>query len=390
MSQSLSSGQIIDKPYIYDKYFPLPFCNKYIVFAPQSKDSKNYDYWQDVLHIIVPILNKNDIKIVQVGSNGERPYPGCHHTMGNTNVNQVSFLIKKSIGVLSTDTFAHHIADSHNIKSVMLCSNNYKDNVKGYFHPENQIIFEPPREAGDKPCLSLQENPKSINLIKCEDIAKAVCKMLDIEYNYSYDTIYLGAFSFASMLETACDSVVDPRQFGAPSLIIRLDYNFNEQILSQQMQISDVSIFTNKAIDINLMKTFRPRIKELVFNIDSIDSPNISWVKEVQKLGIPMRLITSLSEESINTIKLDFWEIGVINYKLIIDPLKVSELKDEKLDDLFVKSSKITIGRGKLYNSKAAYLLDKSIGAFEEISPIINNKDFWDDLPSFRILKKTV
>ena len=49
-------GVKISRPYIYDKYFPLPF-DKYITFQPYSKyDSKNYDYWDEVILLILPYL----------------------------------------------------------------------------------------------------------------------------------------------------------------------------------------------------------------------------------------------------------------------------------------------------------------------------------------------
>ena len=52
---ALSCGAKINKPYIREKYFPIP-ANNYITFSPQSKPSKNYDYWKEVLSMIVPPL----------------------------------------------------------------------------------------------------------------------------------------------------------------------------------------------------------------------------------------------------------------------------------------------------------------------------------------------
>lgn len=385
---SLSSGQKINKVYLYDKFFPLPFTNKYIVFAPHSKDSKNYDYWQNVLNILSTFLEKEGIKIVQVGAGGERPYAHCYHTMGQTNINQISFLVKNSIGVLSTDTFVHHIADAFGVKSVMLCSNNYVNNVRGYFNPGNQIVIESPKEPNEKPCLSLQENPKSINKIKSEDIAKSVCKMLGISYSYEYDTVFLGDISHVTMIESSCDHVVNHNQFGIPSIIMRMDYNFNEQVLINQMQICEVSIVTNKIVNINILNHFKPRIKEIVYIIEDKSSADANWAKSVINTGIPFKILSTMSAEDINSIKLDFWEIGIIHHKPKLSAIDCKSLNDKPLDKLFFKSSKFVIGKGKLYPSKASYLQDKSINDFDAISPIIDHTDFWDDMQSYRILEK--
>ena len=57
---ALACGAKIDKPYIYEKFAPLPF-NNYITFSPYSKPAKNYDYWREVLsvsytHLTLPTI----------------------------------------------------------------------------------------------------------------------------------------------------------------------------------------------------------------------------------------------------------------------------------------------------------------------------------------------
>ena len=74
---SLTCSSKIGKPFIVEKYFPLT-CNKYITLQPYSKDSKTYDYWQEVLAIIFPVLKENDIEIVQIGGQNEKPLEGCY------------------------------------------------------------------------------------------------------------------------------------------------------------------------------------------------------------------------------------------------------------------------------------------------------------------------
>lgn len=64
---ALTCGVKIDKPTIYESFYPIN-SNKYICFHPTSKyDSKVYDYWQIVLDLILPVLRNHKIDVVQIG-----------------------------------------------------------------------------------------------------------------------------------------------------------------------------------------------------------------------------------------------------------------------------------------------------------------------------------
>ena len=112
-SYALNSGAKIDKPYIYDKFFPLSFENDFIVIQPSSElKSKRYSYWNEVLDILIPKLKEEDIKIVLVGPQKgmtiNNPY--CYTTCGQANPNQLSYIIEKSTLYVGPDSLASHIA----------------------------------------------------------------------------------------------------------------------------------------------------------------------------------------------------------------------------------------------------------------------------------------
>lgn len=387
-SQSTQSGQSIDKLEIYEKYFPLPFTEEYLVFAPYSKDSKNYDYWADVINILSPVLDKNNIKIVQIGSSNEKPYKNCYYIAGQTSINQVAFLIKNSIGVLSTDTFSQHMADGYNIKSTVLISNNYSNNVRGYFNPNNQIVLEPNREDGEKPCLALQENPKSINKIKIEDIVAAACKMLDLEHNFLYQTIYIGEIYNNPMIIGTCDSIIDPRQVGTDSLIVDLTINNKQDLLLQQLNICHCSVIINKPLDNKILEFHRvsKRIKEIVYEITDDNDPE--FAKSVIKAGINLKMISKLSVEKISELKLNYMDIGIIRKLSFINPNNTDSLKNEDLNNLYIKSGKFYLSGGLVYPSKSHLAAKKPVKSFDDIVLIENNDLFWQEAESMRILKK--
>ena len=386
-SQSTQAGQAIGKPEIYPKFFPLPITNPYIVFSPQSKDAKIYDMWLDVLNIIAPILDKNNINIIQTGAANEKPYPHCIHLMGQTTINQVAYIVQKSIGVLSVDTFVHHISDFMGIKSVILVSNNFSNNVRGYFCPDNQMVLEPPREKDERPSFAVQEIPKTINKIKPEDIAAAVFKMLNIDFHNSYEQIYVGdVYLQTKMLEMVPDNLINPQGLGVDSLIVRMDFLFSEDLLAKQLQICPCSILTNRPISLDLIKNFKPRIKELVYLIDSEEHSKPDFVKAVSSLGIPFRVLSTLPQDKINELKLDWMELAIIHKKIefSFDNLKYP-LEDK--DKLYFKSNKITLARQKIYLSYSHYLADLAASNFDEVMPIIDNISFFQELEHFRVLK---
>jgi len=186
---SLSCGVKPGNPFIIDKYYPLPF-NKYITFQPFSRQSKSFDFWQEVLDLILPVLNKENIKIVQIGGINEKPFLGCYHTQGGTSIAQAAFLIKHSLFHFGTDSFGVHLASAFKKKIVALYSNNYPSCVGPYWSDSSDVILlEPDRNKNKKPSFALEENPKSINLIKPEKIAESICKLLNLKFKIEYKSL---------------------------------------------------------------------------------------------------------------------------------------------------------------------------------------------------------
>ena len=52
---SLNCGAKIDRPFIYESYFPNPIENYILIQTETQFDSRNYSFWQDVIDIVFPI-----------------------------------------------------------------------------------------------------------------------------------------------------------------------------------------------------------------------------------------------------------------------------------------------------------------------------------------------
>jgi hypothetical protein len=81
-----------------------------------------------------------------------------------------------------------------------------------------------------------------------------------------------------------------------------------------------------------------------------------------------------------------------MDYAQIIRSVKTQKkdleiLKDRNIDGLFYKSNKITISKGKIYNSKAAYIND--IPFESKAIKVIDDPIFWEESKYFYLFELT-
>tara|TARA_Y100000593_G_scaffold26231_1_gene52161 strand:- start:1125 stop:2309 length:1185 start_codon:yes stop_codon:yes gene_type:complete len=386
---ALNCGLKIGEPSIIEKFYPINL-DKYITFHPNSKyDSKSYDYWQEVLDIIAPPLKEMGISIVQIGSKGDRPFNYAQHTQGSTNIGQVAYILNGAQLHLGVDSFPTHVASSYRKKIVCLYSNTYADIVGPYWGDEkDHILLEPTRtKENPRPSYSAQESPKTINDIKPEDIADSVFKLLGCDYRYEYKTLTRGATYLSKQIESIPDSVVDINKLGTDSLIVRMDYHFDEHILLNQIARNPCTVVTDKPIDLTIFKNFKKNLVQLVYKIDENHDPD--FAESCYKEGLNVLLLTELDDEGIEKAKLYYMDHGIINKKATVDPKDVEKIKKFGLKNLFYKSNKFLVSEGKVYPSVAAWKEKKPTDKlYPQVFPIIDDESFWDRLDEYYILKK--
>ena len=385
---SLQSGQKIGKMQILEKYYPIN-CDKYILIQPYSKPAKNFDYWDDVIEILYPILKEHGISLFQVGAGNERSLPHCHNIQGKTSLGQIFYLVSKAMLTLTADSFVSHLAGHYDIPRVILVSNNYKECVEPYFGgKDKQIILEPDRTKR-KPSFQLDESQnKQINEIRPEKIAESACQLLGLPFNFEYETVYVGEQYQNKMLETVPTSITNVANLGTDSVIIRMDYEFNETILQHQMQHCPVIIVTDKPINLEILKNFKPRIKQLIYLITKEHNPN--FASAVQKLSIPFQMFSYLPNEELNKFKLDYLDIATIHPKNAKTKSEIKEIKDIPPDQLYYKSCKHTLSNGKIYSSKAGWLKNQPVNTINQIMPVapIDSPEWELEMEYFMVLRK--
>ena len=382
---ALASGSKIGKPYIYEKFFPLPF-EKYITIHPNSScDSKNYDYWQEVVDFLHSPLLRNGFKIIQIGKKEDKKLNLCVRVSGQTNINQIAYLIKGSSLHLGADSFPTHVASSYKKKIVCLYSNNYKEVVGPYWgDSKDHVLFQD--LEGKRASFSTQESPKTINNIKPEDVANSVLRLLDLDYRVKYKTAIRGSGYLQRRIESIPNCVVDCGFFGIDTVIVRMDLLFCEDFLIKQLNNSNCCIITNKAINLDIIKRFKERIKQFVYILD--ESHNPSFVRELQSSGIEYHLESKMSEEELNAIKLYYLDYNPIIRKLGVNPKTINEIKSFGCEDMVYRSKQFLLSNGKIYQSEAALEKDLPITDLNGVfSRVIDSEIFWRDMDKFYLLK---
>lgn len=378
-SYATNCGLKIDEPFIYEKFFPLS-SEKYITFSSSSEQAKDYDYWIEVFNILIPKFKEKNISILQLGDRGSKPLPNCLSAIGLTNRNQEAYLIRNGLLHLGIDNFLSQLAGSYNKKQVCLYGNSYSKDVRPYWGTDRNTTILESHRNGKKPSFSSVENPKTINLILPEDIAKAVCEFLGLDFDYKYKTIEFGGNYFNRIIETLPNQVVDIRSMGLDSIIVRMDYLFNEENLIKQLQLGKASIVTDKPVSEQLIQQFRGSIKEVIYFIKKDHDPK--FVETLKRSAVKFVMMSDLPKEELEKIKIHYIDHGIIH------PLIKQSTEHLKKRDLYYLSSKITLSNSKMYPSKAALSLDRPIVNQYDVAEIINTEEFWNDSSHCYFLEK--
>lgn len=378
---ALACGVKIDKPYIYEKYFPLPG-GKYVTFQPFGQTPiKCYDYWQEVINLLLPIFSEAKISVIQIGLSKEKRVNGCLSVLGHTSINQVSYIINRGELHFGADSFGVHLASSLQKRIVALYSNNNIKNVGPFWSKKEDVILIEPDRKGKKPIYGNEERPKSINTIKPEEIAKSVCDLLGLEFTRPYETLYTGERYGEDNMLVYVPDLVHPVKDPSKPIEVRMDYHFNEEILAQQLSVSKCAIITRKAININILANFRANISHLFYEITMDDDPE--FAQKARRAGVQVILVSRLSLEELKNKKINYLDIGRIN---IIDKTDVKFLKGlEGNDKIRYKSNKIILSKAGIFSSFSKFKKGEAFtGKFDSVE---FEDCFFDDLSHYHIVK---
>ena len=388
-SYATHCGLKIDKPWIYQSYYPMSYKN-YITLQPAGgADVRDYAYWDEVIQYIYPELEKRGIKIIQLGVEKDRALPNCVHTQGTTDLSQVAYLIAGSTLHLGVDSVGIHMASVYEKKIVGLYCNQWTRSSGPYWSsPENVVLHEPNRD-GVKPSFSLSENPKTINQISAEKIAQSVFDLLGIEETIPFERVHIGKNYIDINVQNVPTSVakITNSAMANHPLIVRMDIEHNEEILEEQLKNCACVICATKPVDKNLILNFKPRIQNFVYYLDGDHDPD--FVDFLHTNAIPYNLLTRLSEDDLNNLKLQYLDYGFV-FQKYQDEDGAKKLKGQDLSKLYFKTRKKILKDGKCYNSISNLKAESPMDSINDFSftSIAENPEFWDFLDETYVVKK--
>ena len=342
---SLSTGLKIDNPHISSPFFPVA-AERYVVFHTSAKDNlRDYDFWPEVKAFLEKTFEKLGLKTVQIGLEKDPSIKCDIDLRGKTTMNQMAYVIKHCDCFIGVDSFPAHLAGAFNKKMLAIYANSYSACVEPYWGDKsNQKIIETHRPNGEKPTFSFNENPKTVNRLKPDEIAKHFCDLICPENSKSIATVhYVGSKYKMEQIEIIPD---EPYKIQHPNLFVRMDLLHNEDNLNNILQTSVASVVTRKPIDDQFLNS--SRIKNINYVSDEFDE---EFVKKILNRGIQMNLICT-DKNKLKDQRVKFFDFKILPFdeQEKIENSK-KEVEEEVAKNSSIASRKKIIKNQKEYNS---------------------------------------
>ena len=388
-SYALQNDLKIDKPYTYEKFFPM-VVDKFITIDTSNlgTEALSYDHWQHVVNLIYPYLKEKEIAIVNLGDKDSIPLTNCYSAVGQCNFNQKAYVIKKSMVHASTNNESCHLASAFNKKSVTLFPHNcFPEQFFPYWTEKDNSVILKSSKVTKKPSFNPSEKPKSINTIKPEEVAKNILNFLGIfSFVPQFETLTIGTAFNRKRIESNLTHLVDCEKLGAASLIVRMDLNFNEDALEKQLQVCPCSVITNRPISNNILEKYNKRIIELVYYLEDDNDPD--FIRRVKEKSINYIMRSRHGGEKLKDFKLAYLDYGLVHYIKPKTKNDFPELKDK--NNIYYKSNFFIVHNQKFYPCSSA-LINNIHGAPTmqyQPSEIIDDPLFWEEAEHFHFFKK--
>jgi len=95
-SYATNLGLKIDKPEIYEKYYPVGDFEYITLYLGGGGEQIHYHHWQDVINLAFPMLEKQNIKIIQLNGALQQKFNNCINVPESLSCNNLSYVIKNS------------------------------------------------------------------------------------------------------------------------------------------------------------------------------------------------------------------------------------------------------------------------------------------------------
>ena len=401
---ALQVGVKLDEPKIHLGFFPLAHAYEKAVlihaFAGNNNfPSKIYDYFNEVVSFLKPILDKHGYGLYQIGGPGEPQLKNVTYLCGQINLHQTAFLVKNCALLIGNDSVNAHFAGSFNTPLVCLYGPTDPKNHGPYWrNKEKTILLESHRMNNRRPAYAAFENPKTINFIPPEQVANAALQNLELKERVNVVSLHIGEAFNNVTIEIIPEMVVNPQFAQGAVLNVRGDCLFNEQMIAQNLAQRKCALFLKQPINIEILKQFKANLVHLRCKLDG-DFPK-EFIKQIRKLGVPASFyVEKMSEKDLTNLRTELFDYCFFDNNIIktrqnfiesVERYQNKKLDSElKTDNLYYKSNKFILSSKGIFLSKAAMDAQISIKSFDDNEQkIIDTEEFWREQEHFYVYKK--
>ncbi|MAF25319.1 hypothetical protein CL634_07055 [bacterium] len=365
----------VKKPFVLEKYYPMAgtkFLSLHV--GNEQGDQLTYPYWQEVINLCKPTLDKIGISFLLTNGSLKMKYNNCTQMDGQLSLNELAYVIKSSLIHISEGDFDLDIASGYDKKIIFLDKENNKERNRPYWEKESAFINE-------------LEKDIPIQKIKPEKIAKTIFKFLDIDYSFDYSTVFIGGSYLNKSIQIIPnqDINVENNNFGSP-IVVRMDKVFNEEVLANQLSRYACIIVTKKAINEQIINSFNKNIVHVSYLIGEDDDPK--FIDTLRRANVNGHLMSKLENEKLNKKKINYMDYGVINKIIIPSQNDIEELKNEDINSLLYMSNGVVLSEGKVYKSIFDWENNAASEEFNRPTPIRLNESFWEEVSNLYLIKK--
>lgn len=362
-----------DKPMKpYRNFFPIPEGDYVVIESSQDLMSLNYDYFNEV---IIPLKN-NGFKVAQIGAANSSLLNGVEDFRGKLNFSQTCYLIEHSKLLISGDTVNSYSANYLSVPTITLYGPTIA-NVNKPFYIHSKSVFIESDRKGNKASLNLQEQPKTINLIKPELIVQFALDILNIKPKETFTTLFIGGgypnYIFEVIPQSGVNLTISKEAF----LNIRLDRNFDEQGAAQILSKYKASLVTNKRLNPGLF-SFQ-NLTKVIYQVNSLEEFDIDFIRFLEGRGADYQVLTE-NEQIINDLKLNLFDFRAPILKLKVAPI-------EKLINKQFKTTRVLLANEKTYVSYWHFLNNEpqKEKSLESLVPNTLDMTFWENQDSIYV-----
>jgi hypothetical protein len=316
----------------------LPTAEKYItVFNDSSMPSLKYDYFEDVILEIKPILDRMGITVYSICLTDQKPLLWTVPIV-NPNISQINFLLKNSLLHISTEAYTNEISGILGTPCINLVGNRFRENFYPFWGSKYESIQG---LATKKPSFSSFEEKKSINTIYPEVVAAKILEFLNVEYKSPTETVFIGSDYPNIEIDYIPTEPLRSETVARFPINVRLDKKFNLDALVGSAIASPVTLVTTAQIPKQFLLGSKSAIKTIRFFVDEKSDPRIAG--DAIGMGIDCQFFLKIGASPKMT-RFRFLDHVVREEKKVFRP-------EVDFSNLFCRNSKIILYNNTKYAS---------------------------------------